>query len=87
LLPLFVTPIAAIELLNEGESVREYYGFILLLLGFCLGLHWTFWQTLTYHLESLCILSLVAMTALQIGFIEIWQTGLNETSILLNALI
>ncbi|MFQ3192797.1 MAG: hypothetical protein ACI936_003951 [Paraglaciecola sp.] len=87
LLPLFVIPIAMIELLMEGESVREYHGFILLLLGFCLGLHEAFWQTLTKHLKLLCILSLVAMTALQIGFFEIWQTGLNQTSSLLNALI
>lgn len=87
LLPLFVIPIAMIELLMEGESVREYYGFILLSLGFYLGLRQAFWQTLTNHLKLLCILSLVAMTALQIGFIGIWQTGLNETSTLLNGLI
>jgi len=87
LLPLFVIPIAMIELLMEGESVREYYGFILLLLGFYLGLHEAFWQTLTKHVKLLCILSLVAMTALQIGFIEIWQTGLNQTNTLWNALI
>jgi hypothetical protein len=87
LLPLFVIPIAMIELLMEGESVREYYGFVLLFLGFYLGLHAAFWRTLTKHLKLLCILSLVAMSALQIGFIEIWQTGLNETNTLLNALI
>jgi hypothetical protein len=87
LLPLFVITIVIIELLMEGESVREYYGFTLLLLGFCLGLHEAFWQTLRNHLTLLCILSLVAMTALQIGFIEIWQTGLNETNAALNTLI
>jgi hypothetical protein len=87
LLPLFVIPITMIEWLMEGESVREYYGFVLLLLGFYLGLHGAFWRTLTRHLKLLCLLSLIAMTALQIGFIQIWQTGLNETSTLLNALI
>ena len=87
LLALFVIPIAMIELLMEGESVREYYGFVLLLLGFCLGLHGAFWKTLTTHLTLLCILSLVAMTALQIGFIEIWKTGLDQTSSVLNVLI
>ena len=84
---MFVTPIVMIEWLLEGEAVREYYGLVLLLLGFCLGLHVTFWQTLTKHLTLLCVLSLVAMTALQIGFIEIWQTGLNQTDTLLNTLI
>jgi hypothetical protein len=87
LLPLFVIPITMIEWLMEGESVREYYGFVLLLLGFYLGLHGAIWRTLTRHLKLLCLLSLIAMTALQIGFIQIWQTGLNETSTLLNALI
>jgi hypothetical protein len=87
LLPLFVLPIAMIDLLMEGESVREYYGFVLLLLGFYLGLHEAFWRTLTKHITLLCILSLVAMTALQIGFIEIWQTGLDQTNTLLNVLI
>jgi hypothetical protein len=43
LLAFFVIPIAMIEWLMEGESVREYYGFVLLLLGFYLDLHGAFW--------------------------------------------
>jgi len=87
LLLLFAIPIVMIELLMEGESVREYYGFLLLLLGFSLGLHTSFWETLAKHLKLLCILSLVAMAALQIGFIEIWQPQLNQTNEVLDLLI
>jgi hypothetical protein len=79
--------VAMIEWLMEGESVRESYGFLLLFLGFFLGLHAAFWQTLTKHLTLLCILSLVAMTALQIGFIKIWLPGLHQTNEVLDILI
>jgi hypothetical protein len=87
LLLLFIIPVAMIESLLEGELVRESYGFLLLFLGFWLGLHASFWLTLTKHLKLLCILSLVAMTALQIGFIEIWLPGLHQTSAVLDTLI
>jgi hypothetical protein len=87
LLLLFIAPIMAIELFFEGEAVREYYGFVLLLLGFCLGRQNGFWHTLTKHLKLLCLLSAIAMLALQIGFVVIWQGGLHQTNSVLNMLI
>lgn len=80
LLPLFLIPIFMIEWQLEGELVREYYGFVLLFLGFTLGARSAFWQTLIRHSRLLCILCILAMVALQIGFIEIWQTGLHQTN-------
>tara|TARA_R110000751_G_scaffold15290_8_gene49779 strand:- start:52213 stop:53352 length:1140 start_codon:yes stop_codon:yes gene_type:complete len=84
---LFFVPISLIEWLMEGELVREVYGFTLLFLGFFLGLHTAFWRTLTKHAWLLSMLCLMAMTALQIGFIEIWKPGLNQTNEILNLLI
>lgn len=80
LLPLFLIPIFMIEWQLEGELVREYYGFVLLFLGFTLGARSAFWQTLIRHSRLLCILCILAMVALQIGFIEIWQTSLHQTN-------
>lgn len=87
LLLLFVFPIVMIEWFMEGESVRESYGFLLLFLGFSLGLQPAFWQTLTKHVKLLCILSLIVMVALQVGFIAIWLPELNQTSAALDTLI
>jgi len=84
---LFAIPIILIELMLEGEVVREAYGFTLVVLGFCLGLHSSFWQTLVKHLKLLCLLSLVAMAALQVGFIAIWQAGLHQTNPVWDVLI
>ncbi|MEP1445400.1 MAG: acyltransferase family protein [Paraglaciecola sp.] len=87
LLLLFLIPILMIEWLLEGELVRECYGFVLLLLGFVLGTQLSFWQTLTRHISLLSILCLVAIFALQIGFIVIWKTGLHQTNEWLSLLI
>jgi hypothetical protein len=87
LLLLIALPTVLVNVFLEGEEVREYYGLTLLLLGFCLGMKATFWQTLDKHLLFLCILSLTGMIALQIGFVTIWQSGLYETNRALNLLI
>jgi hypothetical protein len=87
LVVIVFVPIGLIQWLLEGESVREYYGFTLLFLGFTLGLQLGFWQTLIKHITWICIASVLAMIALQIGFIQIWQSGLNETNSALNFLI
>ncbi|MFT7096900.1 MAG: peptidoglycan/LPS O-acetylase OafA/YrhL [Glaciecola sp.] len=75
---LIATPVVLVDVFFEGEEVREYYGFALLLLGFCLGMETLFWHTLAKHLRAFCILSCIVMLGLQIGFVFIWQSGLHQ---------
>lgn len=86
-LVLFTLPILLIEASLEGEAVREHYGFVVLLLGFCLGRQSAFWHILRQHLRLLCVMSVIAMVALQIGFITIWQSGVYQVNSDLNVLI
>jgi len=79
-LALFVIPIVLVEFFLEGESVREYYGFVLLILGYCLGMQSTFWKTLLRHLRLLCVLSIGAILALQVGFVSIWQNEIHQSN-------
>ncbi|MFC4699900.1 acyltransferase [Glaciecola siphonariae] len=73
-------PIAVIETFLEGEDVRESYGLTMLLIGYCFGMQAAFWQSLSRHLVSMCILSLVAILGLQIGFVLIWQNELHQAN-------
>jgi hypothetical protein len=77
---LFVVPVALVELTLDGESVREFYGFSLMLVGFSLGTQHAFWQSLRRNCNTLCVVTILAMLALQIGFVKIWLTGLHDSN-------
>ncbi len=68
-----------IDTLLTGDAVREMYGLLLLLVGFCLGSNDSFWSKLSAWWLKITLLALVSLTALQFGFSYIWQTGLYES--------
>jgi peptidoglycan/LPS O-acetylase OafA/YrhL len=67
-----------IDTLLTGDAVREMYGLLLLLVGFCLGSIGSFWSKLSASWIKITLFAFISLMALQFGFSYIWQTGLYE---------
>lgn len=77
---MLVTSTLLIDTTLTGDAVREMYGLVLLLVGFCLGSVDSFWSQLRASWFKITVLAVVSLTALQFGFSYIWQAGLYESN-------
>lgn len=69
-----------IDTLLTGDTAREMYGLLFLILGFYLGSVSVFWKSLSASWLKIALLALISLAALQLGFNYNWQTGLHQNN-------